>query len=40
VTIRYGAPMTFKRSVPGGREQAQLVAEQVLARVRALYAGM
>ncbi|HEY1457502.1 MAG TPA: lysophospholipid acyltransferase family protein, partial [Solirubrobacteraceae bacterium] len=40
VTIRYGEPVAFTSNQPESREQAQLVADQVLALVRESYTQM
>jgi 1-acyl-sn-glycerol-3-phosphate acyltransferase len=40
VTVSYGEAMCFERIAPSGRERSQAVAEEVLARVRELYAEL
>jgi 1-acyl-sn-glycerol-3-phosphate acyltransferase len=37
VTVRYGEPVRFERLPGCGREQAQAVADEILAQVRAMY---
>lgn len=40
VTVRYGQPVIFSSGQPERREHAQIVADEVLARVRELYAEL
>jgi 1-acyl-sn-glycerol-3-phosphate acyltransferase len=40
ITVHYGEPMRWERIAEPTREQQQLVADQILTEIRALYAGL